>query len=79
MRGSAAISSTAKGVTRDGTEIRRIAIDALCVGCGRQIAEALATLGSALCHDCRDGIGLLGASTALAGPSRLNKRRDEIP
>jgi hypothetical protein len=79
VKANAAISSTDNGVTRDGTQIRRIAIDILCIGCGRQIAEVLATLGSALCHDCRDGIGLLDTSTVLSGPSLLNKRRDEIP
>lgn len=29
-----------------------------CVGCGGEIADGLARLGSVLCHDCRDELGL---------------------
>jgi hypothetical protein len=29
-----------------------------CVGCGCEIGDSLARLGSVLCHDCRDEVGL---------------------
>ena len=29
-----------------------------CIGCGGEIGDGLARLGSVLCHDCRDDLGL---------------------
>ena len=36
--------------------------DSRCYGCGGQISDVLAKLGSALCHDCRDRAAATGCA-----------------
>jgi hypothetical protein len=38
-----------------------------CVGCGGEIGDGLARLGSVLCHDCRDELGL--DATVIRNPA----------
>jgi len=40
--------------------------DRRCYGCGGQISEVLAKLGSPLCHDCRDSAGTPGRASKRA-------------
>jgi hypothetical protein len=49
-----------------------------CVGCGGEIGDGLARLGSVLCHDCRDELGV--DATVIRSPTsgRMGAIKHEI-